>query len=79
VTFHCLPGVVTGADKRLHIKGVQPSQGALQDSSASLIDPSTGDFDLELPGQKSSVWKCCRTRHSEQHDVTVQRNVIQPD
>ena len=26
-------------------------QGALQISSASLIDPSTGDFDLDLPGQ----------------------------
>ena len=46
-----LPGVVRGADGRLRIKGGQPSQGALQVSSASLIDPSTGDFDLELPGQ----------------------------
>lgn len=44
-----LPGVVRGADGRLRIKGGQPTQGALQVSSASLIDPSTGDFDLELP------------------------------
>lgn len=45
-----LPGVVRGPDGRLRIKGGQPTQGALQVSSASLIDPSTGDFDLELPG-----------------------------
>jgi hypothetical protein len=44
-----LPGVVRGADGRLRIKGGQPTQGALQISSASLVDPSTGDFDLELP------------------------------
>jgi hypothetical protein len=35
----------------LRVKGGQPTQGALQISSASLIDPSTGDADLELPGQ----------------------------
>jgi hypothetical protein len=35
----------------LRIKGGQPSQGALQMSSASLNDPSSGDFDLELPSQ----------------------------
>lgn len=46
-----LPGVVRGPDGRLRLKGGQPSQGALQVSSASLVDPSTGDFDLELPGQ----------------------------
>jgi hypothetical protein len=46
-----LPGVVRGPDGRLRIKGGQPSQGALQVSSASLIDPSSGDFDLDLPGQ----------------------------
>jgi Carboxypeptidase regulatory-like domain/TonB dependent receptor len=46
-----LPGVVRGPDGRLRVKGGQPSQGALQISSASLNDPSTGDFDLELPGQ----------------------------
>ena len=45
-----LPGVVRGADGRLQIRGGQPTTGALQVSSASLIDPSTGDFDLELPG-----------------------------
>jgi len=46
-----LPSVVRGLDGRLRIKGGQPTQGALQVSSASLVDPSTGDFDLELPGQ----------------------------
>jgi Carboxypeptidase regulatory-like domain/TonB dependent receptor len=46
-----LPGVVRDADGRLRIKGGQPTQGALQINSASLIDPSTGDFDLDLPAQ----------------------------
>ena len=44
-----LPGVVRGQDGRLRVKGGQPTQAALQVSSASLNDPSTGDFDLELP------------------------------
>jgi hypothetical protein len=46
-----LPGIVRDADGRLRIKGGQPTQGALQISSASLIDPSSGDFDLDLPGR----------------------------
>jgi len=46
-----LPGVVRDAEGRLRIKGGQPTQGALQVSAASLVDPSTGDFDLDLPGQ----------------------------
>jgi hypothetical protein len=46
-----LPSVIRGADGRLRIKGGQPSQAALQMSAASLNDPSTGDFDLDLPGQ----------------------------
>ena len=46
-----LPGVVRGPDGRLRAKGGQATQGALQISSTSLIDPSTGDLDLELPGQ----------------------------
>lgn len=46
-----LPGVVRGPDGRLRIKGGQPTQSALQISSASLVDPSSGDWDLELPGQ----------------------------
>lgn len=46
-----LPGVVRDADGRLRIRGGQPSQGALQISSASMIDASTGDFDLDLPAQ----------------------------
>jgi hypothetical protein len=46
-----LPGVVRGPDGRLRAKGGQPTQGALQISSTSLVDPSSGDIDLELPGQ----------------------------
>jgi hypothetical protein len=46
-----LPGIVRGPDGRLRAKGGQPTQGALQISSASLTDPSSGDFDLEIPGQ----------------------------
>ena len=46
-----LPGIVRGPDGRLRIKGGQPTTGGLQVSSASLIDPSSGDFELELPGQ----------------------------
>ena len=33
----------------MRVKGGAPTTGALQVSSASLNDPSTGDFDLELP------------------------------
>jgi hypothetical protein len=44
-----LPGIVRGPDGRLRVKGGAPTTGALQISSASLNDPSTGDFDLELP------------------------------
>jgi hypothetical protein len=43
-----LPSIVRGPDGRLRIKGGTPPTGALQLSSASLNDPSTGDFDLEL-------------------------------
>lgn len=46
-----LPGVVRGTDGRLRAKGGQATQSALQISSASLTDPSTGDFDFEVPGQ----------------------------
>jgi Carboxypeptidase regulatory-like domain/TonB dependent receptor len=46
-----LPGVVRGADGRLRIKGGNPTQGALQISSANLNDPSSGDFELDLPAQ----------------------------
>jgi hypothetical protein len=46
-----LPGVLRGPDGRLRAKGGLPTQGALQISSTSLIDPSSGEFDLELPGQ----------------------------
>ena len=46
-----LPGVVRGPDGRLRAKGGRPAQAALQISSTSLSDPSTGEFDLQLPGQ----------------------------
>jgi hypothetical protein len=46
-----LPGVLRGPDGRLRAKGGQATQGALQISSTSLVDPSSGEFDLELPGQ----------------------------
>lgn len=44
-----LPSIFRGPDGRLRVKGGAPTTGALQISSASLNDPSTGDFDLELP------------------------------
>ena len=44
-----LPSVIRGPEGRLRIKGGSPTTGALQLSSASLNDPSTGDFELELP------------------------------
>jgi Carboxypeptidase regulatory-like domain/TonB dependent receptor-like, beta-barrel len=44
-----LPSIIRGPEGRLRIKGGAPTTGALQLSSASLNDPSTGDFDLELP------------------------------
>ena len=45
-----LPSTIRGPEGRLRVKGGAPTTGALQMSSASLNDPSTGDFDLELPG-----------------------------
>jgi hypothetical protein len=44
-----LPSIIRGPEGRLRVKGGPPTTGALQLSSASLNDPSTGDFDLELP------------------------------
>ena len=44
-----LPSVFRGPEGRLRVKGGTPTTGAIQLSSASLNDPSTGDFDLELP------------------------------
>ena len=46
-----LPGVVRGPDGRLRVKGGNPTQGAVQISSTSLNDPSSGDFNVEIPGQ----------------------------
>jgi hypothetical protein len=44
-----LPSIIRSPEGRLRIKGGPPTTGGLQISSASLNDPSTGDFDLELP------------------------------
>jgi hypothetical protein len=44
-----LPSIIRGPEGRLRIKGGAPTTGALQLSGASLNDPSTGDFELELP------------------------------
>jgi hypothetical protein len=45
-----LPSIIRGPEGRLRVKGGAPTTGALQISSSSLNDPSTGDFDLQLPG-----------------------------
>jgi len=44
-----LPGVVRQADGRISIMGARPTQGALKVGSGSGIDPSTGNFGIELP------------------------------
>jgi hypothetical protein len=44
-----LPGVVRGPDGRLLVRGGPPSQGLFVVSSASLVDPSTGDLAFEPP------------------------------
>src|SRR5690606_30299989 len=44
-----LPSVVRDANGRLRIRGGHPTQSALLVSSASVNDPSTGDFDVDLP------------------------------
>lgn len=46
-----LPSVVRDANGRLRIRGGHPTQSALLVSSASVNDPSTGDFDLDMPGR----------------------------
>ena len=46
-----LPGVIRAPDGRLRIKGGNPTQSAVQMSSVSLNDPSSGDFNVEVPGQ----------------------------
>ena len=45
-----LPGVVRGSDGRIRMVGGEPTQSGLQVSSASVTDPSTGDFAFDLPG-----------------------------
>ena len=57
-----LPSVIRGPEDRLRIKGRGPTHGALQLSSASLNDPSTGDIALEPPSGAWNRSKCCRTR-----------------
>ena len=62
-----LPGVVRGPDGRLRTKGGQPTQGALQISSTSLIDPSSGDFDVELPGQSLESVELLSNPYAAEH------------
>ncbi len=45
-----LPSVVRGTDGRMRVAGGEPTQSGLQVSSASVTDPSTGDFAFDLPG-----------------------------
>jgi hypothetical protein len=44
-----LPGVVRGDDGRIRLNGGRPDQSGLQVSGASVTDPVTGDFGIELP------------------------------
>lgn len=44
-----LPGVVRQTDGRISVKGARPTQGALEVGGGSGIDPSTGNFGIELP------------------------------
>ena len=62
-----LPGVLRGPDGRLRAKGGQATQGALQISSTSLVDPSSGDFDLELPGQSLESVEMLTNPFSAEH------------
>ena len=44
-----LPGVVRQPDGRISMKGSRPTQGALNVGAGSGVDPSTGNFGVELP------------------------------
>ncbi len=44
-----LPGVLRGDDGRIRLNGGRPDQSGLQVGGASVTDPVTGDFGLELP------------------------------
>ena len=44
-----LPGVVRQPDGRISLKGARPTQGALSLGAGSGVDPSTGNFGIELP------------------------------
>jgi hypothetical protein len=44
-----LPGVVRQPDGRISMKGSRPTQGALNIGAGSGVDPSTGNFGVELP------------------------------
>ncbi len=44
-----LPGVVRQPDGRISMKGSRPTQGALNVGAGSGVDPSTGNFGIELP------------------------------
>jgi hypothetical protein len=44
-----LPGVVRQPDGRISLKGARPTQGTLSVGAGSGVDPSTGNFGIELP------------------------------
>jgi hypothetical protein len=44
-----LPGVIRQPDGRISMKGSRPTQGALNVGAGSGVDPSTGNFGIELP------------------------------
>ncbi len=44
-----LPGVVRQPDGRISMQGSRPTQGALNVGAGSGVDPSTGNFGVELP------------------------------
>ena len=50
-----LPSIIRGPEGRLRIKGGAATTGALQVSSASLNDPSTGDFDPRAAERRRRV------------------------
>ena len=55
-----LPSIIRGPEGRLRVKGGAPTTGALQLSSASLNDPSTGISISSCRAARSNRWKCCR-------------------
>lgn len=44
-----VPGVLRGPDGQINMKGARPSQSAMTVNSASVTDPVTGEFAINLP------------------------------